>query len=467
MAKYIPIGDPMNQSEESAIRTLRDTLPDHFVVIGNFELHLPNRATTFEYDAVVIGEYGLYAVEVKGWTGDVRGDIRRWYLDWGRVQNPFILTERKAKALRSFVGRILGKDLPPDIFCKAVVMLPSGASVKVDDPRVGRIVQPSTTYDFFVNEDEIRERGPGALLDEELRGRIRDALIPLATPSARLPPIADYEVIGELDTDGKPYMEFVARHRLLRSRSRVRLKLYSLDPLAEHDLRTREYERVLRDIEALTQLAANPYIASAYEVIRDQEDELNFYLASEWVGPNTLLDYIQETDCRDVERFDDCRELGAHLLRAVQFMHDQGIVHRNLHPGVIHLTDHGWTGVPFKICDFDHARVVQLPSIEGNFEQLGTEGYMAPELWQSDTYDHRVDIFSVGVILFELLTGERLYENLSDMLAHDATWARRRSALPAGAGRDVLDIVLCADPDERPNDLQAVLEMFPVQRSPS
>ena len=107
MAKYIPIGEPANRSEADSIRALRDLLPEHYVVIGNFELQLPNRTNTFEYDAVVIGEYGLYAVEVKGWSGEIRGDLRRWYLDWGRVQNPLILTERKAKALRSFVSRAI------------------------------------------------------------------------------------------------------------------------------------------------------------------------------------------------------------------------------------------------------------------------------------------------------------------------------------------------------------------------
>src|SRR5690554_3765151 len=107
MAKYIPIGDPVNESEREGIRQLRDDLPDHYTVIGNFDLQLPRRTNTLEYDAVVVGEWGVYAVEIRGWDGPIYGDIRRWELDWGRVQNPFIMIEAKAKALRDMLVRAI------------------------------------------------------------------------------------------------------------------------------------------------------------------------------------------------------------------------------------------------------------------------------------------------------------------------------------------------------------------------
>lgn len=448
MAKYIPVGEPTNQSEADAIRALRDTLPQHFVVIGNFELQLPNRSNTFEFDAVVIGEYGLYAVEIKGWSGGITGDIRRWYLDWGRVQNPFILTERKAKALRSFIWRAVD-DLPRDVYCQAVIMLPPNARVEVDDPRTERVLNPATIFDFFVDESRIRAQGPGPLLDDNLRDRIENALLPLASPAAGNPRVADYEIVGELDDDRHPYQEFVGRHRLLRSRSQVRVKKYSLDPLAKPVEQEKHFERIFRDMEALTQLDSNPYIANAYEVIRDQEDELIFYLVSEWVGANTLRDHIARNGAASRT---EARRMAAHLLRAVQFMHERGIVHRNLHPEVIYLTDDN-RRIPFKIADFDYARVIQLPSIEGNFEEMGTEGYTAPELWRSNDYDHRVDLFSVGAILFEVTTGKPLYDTLNAMLNHEATWQRRRVEVEDGQCREILGALLQTNPDDRPSDL--------------
>ena len=240
-------------------------------------------------------------------------------------------------------------------------------------------------------------------------------------------------------------------------RSRVRIKMYSLDPLVTGPDQQTEFERVLRDMEALTRLDSNPYIASAYEVFRDHDDELNFFLVSEWVGPRTLGDFIRSHDY-DGSR-EETRRLGAHFLRAVQFMHDRGIVHRNLNPEVIYLTPAG-AGVPLKITDFDYARVLMLPSIEGNFDRMGTEGYAAPELWRANDYDHRVDIFSCGAILFELLTGTRLYATISEMLKPRETWARQRLLVEAPAAREVLDQLLESDPDKRATSLSAAIEMF-------
>ena len=102
MARYIPVGTPVNRAEVEGLRQLRDRLPENYIVIGNFELDLQQRRNTLEFDVVVIGDWGVYAVEIKGWSGKIRGDTRRWTLQWGKVENPFIRAETKAKALRDF-----------------------------------------------------------------------------------------------------------------------------------------------------------------------------------------------------------------------------------------------------------------------------------------------------------------------------------------------------------------------------
>lgn len=460
MAKYIPIGEPANQSEADALRRLRDALPDHFVVIGNFELQLPNRPNTFEYDAVVLGEYGIYAVEIKGWGGEIRGDLRRWHLDWGEVQNPLILTERKAKALRSFIWQEV-PSLPRDVFCKAVVMLPAKTRLAIDGSRGDHIVTAENVYDFFVDVDRIRAQGPGALLDSSLRNAIERTLLPLASPTTSVPRIREYEIIGEpVPREDVPYREFIGRHRLLRSRSRVRIKMYSLDPLVPSRERQSEYERILRDMEALTRLDSNPYVANGYEVIRDQDHELNFYLVSEWIGRTTLGDFIRRYDYS--KGLDLPRRFAAHLLRAVAFMHGQGIVHRNLSPEVIYIPENT-IRVPLKIADFDYARVVQLPSIGGGFDRLGTEGYCAPEMWQAANYDHRVDVFSCGAIIFELLTGSALFDSVGELLEPAAHWEQRRLEIEDEGMREALDGLLAPDPDRRTIDLEAVVAAFEIE----
>lgn len=461
MAKYIPIGEPINDSERDGIRQLRDELPEHYIIIGNFDLQLPRRTNTLEYDAVVVGEWGIYAVEIRGWDGPIHGDIRRWELEWGRVQNPFILTERKAKALRDVLVRSVD-DFPDELFCEAVVFL-TGNSVEIhtDDARNRRLLVPGKLYDFFVDPERIYEFGPGPLLDEERRDRMVAALIPLAQPRSKLPVIRNFELLDELIAEDAPYREFVGRHRLLKSRGKVRIKAYAMDPLLTAAQQEAGYARALRDMEALIELEDNPYVARPYEMILEREDENTVYMVSEWVGKRTLADYIESVDYRaltpEVER--EMGEFARHLLTAISYMHQRNITHRNLHPGVIYLR-HPSSGVPLKIADFDYARVSHLRSITAELGRFGAQGYVAPELWKGEPYDHRVDMFSAGAMLFELFTGQRIYQDLAEMVRHEAIWSEKRLELKSRAMRQFFDKLLSPDLELRESGFQTALAYF-------
>lgn len=461
MAEYIPIGEPVNECEREGMRQLRDELPDHYTVIGNFDLQLPRRKNTLEYDAVVVGEWGVYAVEIRGWGGKITGDIRRWELEWGRVENPFIRIERKAKALRDVLVRSVN-DFPDEIFCEAVVFLTGDdPDVRVDDERNERLLLPGELYDFFVDEARMYERGPGPLIDQETRRALVEAIIPLAHPSADVPVIPDYTVERELRAPNKPYREYIGRHELIKARGKVRIKAYSMDPLLPRQKQQEEYRRVLRDMEALCELEDNPYVARPYDIVRDREDELTFYLISEWVSAITMHSFYRETDYSERDGEHDEQILGfcKHLVRAVSFMHEHRITHRNLHPKVIYLTRSD-APVPFKIADFDYARVASLKSIAGQLSDLGTEGYAAPELWKDEDYDHRVDIFSIGTIIFELLTGKCLFCNLPEMLRHEEVWQEKRTWIDDPDLRAVVGRLIATEPSERSEGLKDGLDLF-------
>lgn len=461
MAKYIPIGAPINESEREGIRQLRDELPDHYIVIGNFDLQLPRRTNTLEYDALVVGEWGIFAVEIRGWDGPIYGDIRRWELEWGRVQNPFILIERKAKAIRDLLVRSV-PDFPKELFCEAVVFL-TGTDVQLhlNDPRTRRLVLPGQLYDFFVDLERLTELGPGPLLDEGLRDQIVNALVPLATPRSSLPVIPNFEILDELATDNTPYREFLGRHRLLKSRGKVRIKAYTMDPLLPQAEQQGEYARALRDMEALIELEDNPYIARAYEMIMERDDEMTVYLVSEWVGKRTLGDYIRALDYSqmtpEIQR--EMGQIARHLLSAISFMHQRNIIHRNLHPGVVYMR-HPASGTSLKIADFDYARVAKLKSITAQLGEFGAEGYVAPELWRAESYDHRVDIFSAGAMLFELFSGRRLFDDMTEIVRHKQLWAKKRQWIEDRTARRHFDKMVSTDLDARQRGFDAALKYF-------
>ena len=454
MAKYIPIGSPVNRSEQDGMRLLRDILPEHFIIIGNFELQLPRRKNTIEYDAVVVGDHGVYAVEIKGWGGKISGDVRRWQLAWGRVENPFIRTETKAKALRDFLRRQC-QQWPDELYCEAVVLL-TGKKIKldVDDPRQGRLLTMETAQAFFAQgAAEL-----AGLIDASLREDIERVIAPLANPAATSRILRDYEIIAELERPNQRYREFVGRHNLIRARRRVRIKSYSMDPLIEIKGRDVELRRIMRDIEALSKMGDNPYVAHAYDMFRDVEDAQIFYLVSEWVGKTTLVDYMQEHTSPRLED-PEVWGIGLHLLKAVSYVHAQNVVHRDLHPGVVYMTEPE-ADVPLKIADFDFARIARMDSIAGSTLKIGTEGYIAPELWLSDDYDERVDIFSVGAILFELMTGEPLVKDERALMRQDIIWSSRKHLVEDDALRACLGGLLAFDPATRDEDLESAQAFF-------
>jgi hypothetical protein len=448
MARYIPIGSPVNRSEEDGIRALRDALPEGCVVIGNFELQLPRRKNTLEYDALVIGDHGVYAVEIKGWGGRISGDIRRWTLEWGRVENPLIHTEAKAKALRDVLARQL-PEWPDGLFCEAVVLLarPS-VELQLEDARRERVITTSQIEAFFVERARRVEEGEElVVLGDALRQRIVDALVPMAHPARGLIAVPGYEIEEELDRRPQArYRDFIGRHRMLKSRGRVRIKAYTVDPLTGSTAWRGVINRTLRDMEALQVLDGNPYVARAYEMLQDQEDELVFYMVSEWVGSETLEEYIAEGGgASGWQRW----HYMAELCRAVSAMHKAGIVHRGLHPGVVYLQPEG-ADVAVKVADFDFARVDMLDSIAGELGEIGRDGYAAPELLLGGgNHDERVDVFSVGAILYELITGHALYEDVTWVLRHREIWPRQRLLVSDPELRVLLDGLLALRPEDR------------------
>lgn len=461
MAEFIPIGEPANDAEREGFRLLRDHLPDHYLVLGNFDLRLPQRRNSLEFDAVVIGEYGFFGVEIKGWTGDIEGGDRQWRLPWGQTANPLTFLERKTKALAHLIRSRTG-ELAEDCFYDTAIMFPRPqVRFNLPDSLMRSIVGPDGVYDYFVDMELVREKGPGPLRERRASQQIVDAIVAFAEPSEDGVFLSYYNIEGELDSGEFPYREYVGTHEYLQSRSKVRLKAYVMDSLAPKSVRRQQHNRVVRDVEALDVLDDNPYVARSYEMQPDYTDGLIFYLISEWVGPKTLGDYIEEFD-EDEDEDDDRRlHLAYHLIEAVASIHELGIVHRNLHPGVIYLNDTDQpSAVPLKIADFDFARVTELDSIADALSHIGTRGYKAPEMWLENDYDHRVDIFSLGAIIYELLTTKMLFSGPGTLLDAQEAWKTLGKRIEDERIRDVIGGLVDADVDRRTTAMDEARTLF-------
>ncbi len=125
-----------------------------------------------------------------------------------------------------------------------------------------------------------------------------------------------------------------------------------------------------------------------------------------------LMEYVDGSNLRDVIRSQELRPQQAlaivpHLCDALQYAHDQGVVHRDIKPENILLDKNGQV----RIADFGLSRLLgnegKEEALTGTHQVMGTLRYMAPEQMEgAHRVDHRADIYSLGVVFYEMLTGE-------------------------------------------------------------
>jgi len=205
--------------------------------------------------------------------------------------------------------------------------------------------------------------------------------------------IGRYEVEREL---GRGAMGVVYLARDTRIGRSVALKTIRLSDFADAEKLQRLRERLVREAQSAG-ILSHENIVTIYDV--DEQDGLS-YISMEFVEGESLERMLDR-------RRELSREMMLSLLRqmadALDFAHSRGIVHRDIKPPNIMVTPLGRA----KITDFGVAKLAHASSMTQGGAMLGTPDYMSPEQIAGSGVDGRSDQFSLGVIAFELLSGEK------------------------------------------------------------
>lgn len=210
--------------------------------------------------------------------------------------------------------------------------------------------------------------------------------------------LGNFEIVGMLGRGGMGVVYKARDHRLERF---VALKF-----LGETYKEANARKRFLREARAISSLN-HPNIVTIYDIV-DEEDEL--YFVMELVEGQSLRELISGTGLSVHTALDYAAQIAGGLVSA----HASGIVHRDLKPSNVIVTPRG----NVKILDFGLAKIEQASSdleltqsmLTKADAFLGTVAYASPEQSRGRAIDHRTDIFSLGVMLHEMLTGERPFQ---------------------------------------------------------
>jgi len=177
---------------------------------------------------------------------------------------------------------------------------------------------------------------------------------------------------------------------------RVAVKTISLNFATDQETRARFF----REAQAAGQLS-HPNLITIHD-IGEQEDMP--YIVMEYLEGMDLSRAIQQQQLS----YDRKIQIMVDVCEGLAFAHSHDIVHRDIKPANIFVTNQG----RIKILDFGLARG-SMSDVTGTGKLVGTPNYMAPEQIRGDDIDHRADIFSSGVVFYELLSGRKAFEGES------------------------------------------------------
>jgi serine/threonine protein kinase len=259
-----------------------------------------------------------------------------------------------------------------------------------------------------------------------------------------------YEILGPLG--------FGATSRVDKARDKIIGRTVAIKTLVHSFGAAPQQKQFLREAQIVGQLS-HPAIVNLFDV--GVEETGIAYLVMEYVNGRTLLQVLSESPIPWPRACAWAADLATALGRA----HHAGIIHGDVKPANIMITEEG----EVKLSDFGIARFAT--QVSGSGRIMGTPAYLAPEQIMGEPYSTRSDLFSLGIVLYQMLTGVPPFDGSSVaavcaqiLTADPVEPSRRNPALPSGIDHIVMRCLAKKPEDRYPSGDALAASLYPLAR---
>jgi len=396
--------------EAAAIKQITNSVKSRGLgyICSNIDIHDPQSNRYFEIDMLIVSPFGLYVVELKHWTGSIEVQTYSWWVNGISRSDPHKVNNHKAKLIKGFCEREFRYlDLP---FVESVVALthPESVTKGCSNPRTNKNLPTFDGIDKLVDYLKHQQKKLAALITPKEAEKICDYIRTLHKPgNAKGIQFPGYEIVERL-YQAEDRAEFIARPTYKGNRSLTRLRIFFNAGYGSGRGGDKiQIEKARATLNVIANIKDHPNIL---RVMALPSQEGHLIEVSDWSAQGTLQDLIARESPLEMDR---TVSIMTGILKGLSITHSEFVVHRNLCPENILMVE----DIP-KLMNFDISyqleddRLTVIPDPD----MLKRTAHVAPEVYNGADLSESADLFSAGVLFYQMLTGELPFKWSLDLI---------------------------------------------------
>ncbi|MFO0570172.1 MAG: protein kinase [Polyangiaceae bacterium] len=441
--------------ERHVLQTLLQKLPDTYAVAPNFQLKQHGREA-LEYDFTVLAPHAVYVVEAKEWYGRLTGDDSEWLINQTPKRCPLWLANTKCKVLKSELGA-----LGNQVYVSPVLVIPDGTQNLIGGSWGSHARSVTGLIAYLQDPAKVTRTSDVARYHKEIETVLQGKWGTRKRGARRR--IGGYEITEVLYADERTG-EYIAKRSLIQGDpTRYRIRTWRLDGALPPDAQEKQKAFIMRPTEAVLKIGPHPHLLRVLQFEFVDEDS-EFFEVTEWSEFGTLHGYLSNKE-RGGLTLRERLEIAEGVASALEAVHAHDVVHRNLSPETIQV---GFDRRP-RLTDFDRAYMESKYTVyAASTARHVNEAYVPPELADATDYDFDTtsDMYSFGVLLYELLADETPFSDPKDAKTKQGKPAVLPSAIREGIDHRldalILDLLRVDDFNARPAASQVLATLREV-----